>query len=88
MSESDRQSLLTALTFVNAWSIEHDVDAWMTLASEIQSPREWEQLATSLAHLAYLLAGRVGNNENMNADQVLRELTEALGEEETDGMVS
>lgn len=88
MSESDRQSLLTALTFVNAWSIERDVDAWMQLASDIHSPREWEQLATSLAHLAYLLAGRVGVNENTNADQVLRELTEALAEDETDGMAS
>lgn len=88
MSGSDRQSLLAALEFVTAWSADDGVDAWMRVSREIQSAGEWEQVAASLAQLAYLLAERVGLEERTNADQVLDNLTAMLADEEADGLAS
>ena len=90
MSGSDRQSLVAALEFVTAWSADDGVDAWMRVANGIQSAAEWEQVATSLAQLAYLLAERVALEEHTNADQVLDDLTAMLAEDEdeADGLAS
>ena len=97
MSGSDRQSLLAALAFVTAWSADDGVDALMRVSSETQTAEEWEQVATCLAQLAYLLAERVGLDKHTNAEQVLQSLRVRLQEdvdgdegddEEADGLAS
>lgn len=88
VSGSDRQSLLVALDFVTAWSADDGVDAWMRACSDIQTAADWEQVATSLAQLAYLLAERIGLDDNTNADEVLQSLTKLLEDEEADGLAS
>jgi hypothetical protein len=80
--------LLPALGFVTAWSADDGVDAWLREASGTETAQEWEQVATSLAQLAYLLAERVGLDEHRSAAQVLRDLTETLADQKADGLAS
>jgi hypothetical protein len=80
--------LLSALAFVTAWSHDDGVDEWMRVASGTQTAAEWEHVATQLAELAYLLAGRVGLNERKTAARVLDELARQLADGEADGAAS
>jgi hypothetical protein len=76
--------LRLALALVTAWSDETDVDAWISLTGSLESAEELAAGMTSLAHLGYLLAGRVALHEGKDVRQVLQELGRRLAAEDED----